>query len=87
MQYGEGNTVYQELLGVFDEVRNMGRKLADLEADMSDPTVSTDPVLFADVDLHLSYGERVGVERELAAAYRDSDYKLGEPPRPVPAPR
>ena len=44
MQYGEGNTVYQELLGVFDEVRNMGRKLADLEADMSDPTVSTDPV-------------------------------------------
>jgi hypothetical protein len=56
----------------------MGRKLADLEADMSDPTVSTDPVLFADVDLHLSYGERVGVERELAAAYRDSDYKLGD---------
>ena len=46
-----------------------------------------DQVLFANVDLHLSYGERVGVERELAAAYRDSDYKLGEPPRPVPAPR
>jgi ATP-binding cassette subfamily F protein 3 len=44
MQYGEGNTVYQELLGVFDEVRNMGRKLADLEADMSDPTASADPV-------------------------------------------